>query len=546
MKFQDYLLNATNERNRLKPSFNLGEIPTPQDFHDLIDGLFLLQGDSLYKDADSGLHVQASTDPVKNVLLFYENATQEAAWTMSIQDGWHLKDGSGAARFSVATDGKVGIGTTTPEAPLSITSPAVGGNEDILKLEVSDAPSDYFRIMNMTAASGQFMPALYSYHDTDNREALLIIGAISNTANNDGTNPVMHFEARTENAPYTLSENSTRPLFAWGSYNAKKMVMMANGRLGLGTENPEADLHIQRSANVAGINVYNTQLTGFSAITAGQGNLGRYIYIGYMNESYSDSYNTGFAPKSGVLYTGGESGLRLISQRNISLFSGGTTVSHERLRILSNGNIGIGNNNPGYKLEINGSVKINNDNNTTGGQSGHLYFHSTHSDFARIYSEQGAANSIRLVLEAGDDGGDGDHVVIRNYHYSLGSHDVLVARRNNISVYGNIHYTGGLNPSDASFKKDIQSMPEEVITSLGDLKGKTYCYRTDEFKEKGFNEGAHMGFIAQELQEIYPHLVSEDPEGYLSINYTGLIPILVEAYKQQQAEIKKLTARLDN
>ncbi len=42
----------------------------------------------------------------------------------------------------------------------------------------------------------------------------------------------------------------------------------------------------------------------------------------------------------------------------------------------------------------------------------------------------------------------------------------------------------------------------------------------------------HFGFIAQELREIYPNLVFKDSEGYLSVNYIGMIPVLVETIKE--------------
>lgn len=47
-----------------------------------------------------------------------------------------------------------------------------------------------------------------------------------------------------------------------------------------------------------------------------------------------------------------------------------------------------------------------------------------------------------------------------------------------------------------------------------------------------------LGFSAQELQKIYPELVKEGNDGYLSIDGTGLIAPLVEAIKEQQAMIE--------
>ena len=52
----------------------------------------------------------------------------------------------------------------------------------------------------------------------------------------------------------------------------------------------------------------------------------------------------------------------------------------------------------------------------------------------------------------------------------------------------------------------------------------------------------HYGLIAQELQDIYPSLVKEEQDGYLSINYTELVPILIrsiQTLKQELDEVKE-------
>ena len=49
-----------------------------------------------------------------------------------------------------------------------------------------------------------------------------------------------------------------------------------------------------------------------------------------------------------------------------------------------------------------------------------------------------------------------------------------------------------------------------------------------------------MGVIAQELQKVFPELVILGSDGYLSVNYTQLTGVLVQAIKEQQAEINTL------
>jgi Chaperone of endosialidase len=52
------------------------------------------------------------------------------------------------------------------------------------------------------------------------------------------------------------------------------------------------------------------------------------------------------------------------------------------------------------------------------------------------------------------------------------------------------------------------------------------------------------GFSAQEIQKILPELVTTSPDGYLAVRYTALIPILVQAMQEQQAQIELLKAEI--
>ena len=49
----------------------------------------------------------------------------------------------------------------------------------------------------------------------------------------------------------------------------------------------------------------------------------------------------------------------------------------------------------------------------------------------------------------------------------------------------------------------------------------------------------HYGFIAQDVQKLFPELVKEDGSGYLSVNYVELIPILVNAVQELSAKVEE-------
>ena len=63
-----------------------------------------------------------------------------------------------------------------------------------------------------------------------------------------------------------------------------------------------------------------------------------------------------------------------------------------------------------------------------------------------------------------------------------------------------------------------------------------------QFPDHGFKEGKQVGFLAQNVQEVLPELVSEGSDGYLGVDYSRLTPVLVEARKEQQARIDQLEA----
>jgi hypothetical protein len=59
---------------------------------------------------------------------------------------------------------------------------------------------------------------------------------------------------------------------------------------------------------------------------------------------------------------------------------------------------------------------------------------------------------------------------------------------------------------------------------------------TTEEKMKNLNR-QRIGFLAEEIQIVFPELVEKDSKGFLYVDYIGLVPILVESIKEQQTQI---------
>jgi hypothetical protein len=73
------------------------------------------------------------------------------------------------------------------------------------------------------------------------------------------------------------------------------------------------------------------------------------------------------------------------------------------------------------------------------------------------------------------------------------------------------------------------------------IDGKSYTMKSNERESK-------IGLLAQDVAKVLPELVkmSDDSDGTLSVNYQGLIPVLINAIKEQQKQIDELKELLNN
>lgn len=91
--------------------------------------------------------------------------------------------------------------------------------------------------------------------------------------------------------------------------------------------------------------------------------------------------------------------------------------------------------------------------------------------------------------------------------------------------------------SDRRLKTNITPL-EKSIDKIMKLNGVTFNW--DKTVRPSAPTTLQYGFIAQEIEKVIPELVSEDSDGYKTVNYIGVIPVLTQAMQEQQKEIEQL------
>ena len=98
-------------------------------------------------------------------------------------------------------------------------------------------------------------------------------------------------------------------------------------------------------------------------------------------------------------------------------------------------------------------------------------------------------------------------------------------------------------PSDARFKTNVQAITD-ALSIVRRLQGVSYDWNRAAFPERNFSARPQIGVLAQQMEAVLPELVSTDAQGYKSVNYLGLVPVLIEGMKQQATQLEAQDERL--
>ena len=102
-------------------------------------------------------------------------------------------------------------------------------------------------------------------------------------------------------------------------------------------------------------------------------------------------------------------------------------------------------------------------------------------------------------------------------------------------------HTTWTSTSDGRQKTDVTDLATadglETVTKLRPV--------TFRWKDKHADQGRHLGFIAQEVEPLYPEVVSTNSDGMKSLGYSDLVVPLVKAVQELKADNDNLRSEVD-
>jgi hypothetical protein len=237
--------------------------------------------------------------------------------------------------------------------------------------------------------------------------------------------------------------------------------------------------------------------------------------------------------------------------------------------VFTGGNVGIGTNNPAATLHINGGIAIQGTNfmefgygitkESSAGKIGYTTFGSgltivgagvnNQARHVNIYDKLGinigtdnpvAALDVRGGLYASQRStfGAGINLPVGSLTYEIVNNGsaLTIYRQDGVGVFLASGATGWSGNSDIRLKTNITNVPL-CLNKINNLRPVFYNWISSP------NERQNIGFIAQEVEEIFPELISEIYNESLNDNtkalsMTDFIPYMVKGMQEQQVLIQ--------
>jgi hypothetical protein len=493
---------------------------------------------------DPQLRLLEDGDDYSRIMM--ANTASSSFWSMSAYGSDNPANGRmqfynsiGGDIMTMTSDGKVGIGTSAPAARLDVQNGNVlFGAPSALPTTAAAPPATGFGNRMMWYAD----KAAFSTGGVYNRPTAWDQDSIGQWSFNQGIdNSTAGYNAVAMGAN-NISKGDYAAAFGVDN------ICLDNGSTAIGRENTvsgntsialgSGNLVAEYSGAAYGLYNYTT---GEFATTIGRGNVS--------NARSSTVLGTFSDTIAGANHFSNVTTDALLTVGNGTYFND----RHNALMMLKNGKTGFNTDAPEAEID----VKFNSSTSEP-----HLRLNEDGDDFARISFSN--SNSTNFWSIAGYNNSTNSAEKLNFYNSTTGDVMSLTGNGNigmgtttpaeklevcgNAQVNGNVIAMGNITAnqsvtcsSDERFKKDIATLPD-ALENVQQLRGVTYNWKQKEFPAKQFNDRLQIGVIAQEVEKIYPELVYTDKDGYKSVDYAKLTPVLIEAIKQLAAENKTLKA----
>ena len=133
--------------------------------------------------------------------------------------------------------------------------------------------------------------------------------------------------------------------------------------------------------------------------------------------------------------------------------------------------------------------------------------------------------------------------IVTNSNVLIGGETVPAAQ---LHIVGDGLFTGNITAyysSDISLKDNIRPI-ESAIFKVKQIRGVTFDWN-EKSSELQQQKGHDVGLIAQEVEKVLPEIIQIREDGIKAIQYEKVVPLLVEAIKEQQVTIENLTKRIE-